>query len=262
MDLEDVEYQLSKAKLLGCKGTTGTQASFMELFDGDHEKCKALDKKIAEKMDIPPSTVRSLLLPKAEASAKKKENIISTLKDQVEEKTYLDIGKGVGAQLGISDTSLKNAVYQLQQEGYKVQTIKVEQATNPKQKTTIQVLTKDDVPWQEVNENRDLIRSPSGIWMENNGETMRGIREPVSIDSKRIAVNYADTGNGLDLDGTIFIRPGVADLALGDNHYAQVRIAVDGTHYLKGMALYSDKKNKEENSLLRSKERIFPCFQC
>lgn len=50
MDLEDVEYQLSKAKLLGCKGTTGTQASFMELFGGDHEKCKELDRKIAAKM--------------------------------------------------------------------------------------------------------------------------------------------------------------------------------------------------------------------
>ncbi len=50
MDLEDVEYQLSKAKLLGSKGTTGTQASFLELFDGNHEKCKELDKKIAEKM--------------------------------------------------------------------------------------------------------------------------------------------------------------------------------------------------------------------
>lgn len=50
MDLEDVEYQLSKAKLLGSKGTTGTQASFLELFDGDHEKCKMLDRKIAEKM--------------------------------------------------------------------------------------------------------------------------------------------------------------------------------------------------------------------
>jgi adenylosuccinate lyase len=50
MDLEDVDHQLSKAKLLGCKGTTGTQASFMELFNGDHEKCKELDKKIAAKM--------------------------------------------------------------------------------------------------------------------------------------------------------------------------------------------------------------------
>lgn len=50
MDLEDVEYQLSKAKLLGSKGTTGTQASFLELFEGDHEKVKELDRKIAEKM--------------------------------------------------------------------------------------------------------------------------------------------------------------------------------------------------------------------
>ena len=50
MDLEDVDYQLGKAKLLGCKGTTGTQASFMELFDGDNEKCKELDRKIASKM--------------------------------------------------------------------------------------------------------------------------------------------------------------------------------------------------------------------
>ena len=50
MDLEDVEYQLSKAKLLGSKGTTGTQASFLELFEGNHEKVKALDQKIAEKM--------------------------------------------------------------------------------------------------------------------------------------------------------------------------------------------------------------------
>ncbi len=50
LDLEDVEYQLSKAKLLGSKGTTGTQASFLELFEGDHEKCKAIDRKIAEKM--------------------------------------------------------------------------------------------------------------------------------------------------------------------------------------------------------------------
>ena len=50
LDLEELEHQLSKAKLLGCKGTTGTQASFYELFDGDHEKCKELDRKIAAKM--------------------------------------------------------------------------------------------------------------------------------------------------------------------------------------------------------------------
>ncbi len=50
LDLEEVDFVLSHTKLLGCKGTTGTQASFLELFDGDHEKCKELDRKIAEKM--------------------------------------------------------------------------------------------------------------------------------------------------------------------------------------------------------------------
>ena len=50
LDLEDVRYVISTMKLLGCKGTTGTQASFLKLFDGDHEKCKRIDKLIAEKM--------------------------------------------------------------------------------------------------------------------------------------------------------------------------------------------------------------------
>ncbi len=49
-DLETVENAIASLKLLGCKGTTGTQASFYDLFDGDHEKCVALDKKICEKM--------------------------------------------------------------------------------------------------------------------------------------------------------------------------------------------------------------------
>lgn len=50
LDLDEIEYRISKMKLLGSKGTTGTQASFLELFDGDHEKVKELDRKIAEKM--------------------------------------------------------------------------------------------------------------------------------------------------------------------------------------------------------------------
>ncbi len=50
MDLENIDFQLSRAALLGSKGTTGTQASFMELFDGDTQKVKALEKKICEKM--------------------------------------------------------------------------------------------------------------------------------------------------------------------------------------------------------------------
>ena len=50
MDLEEIEYRIANLKLLGCKGTTGTQASFLELFEGDHEKCKELDRRIAKEM--------------------------------------------------------------------------------------------------------------------------------------------------------------------------------------------------------------------
>ncbi len=49
-DLQDLDYVKDSLKLLGCKGTTGTQASFLELFDGDEEKCLRLDRLIAEKM--------------------------------------------------------------------------------------------------------------------------------------------------------------------------------------------------------------------
>ncbi len=50
MDLEEVEFRLDNLKLLGCKGTTGTQASFLELFGGDQEKVRELDRKIAAEM--------------------------------------------------------------------------------------------------------------------------------------------------------------------------------------------------------------------
>ena len=58
-------------------------------------------------------------------------------------------------------------------------------------------------------------------------------------DSSRVAIRYGDEG-GLDKDGVMEIRRGVPDLDLGKSHYAQVRILVDGDHYLKGMAVYSD----------------------
>ena len=53
LDLEDLEHVLGSMKLLGSKGTTGTQASFLELFDGDHEKCRQADQRIAQKMGFP-----------------------------------------------------------------------------------------------------------------------------------------------------------------------------------------------------------------
>lgn len=84
---------------------------------------------------------------------------------------------------------------------------------------------------------------------------------PASIDSKRVMIRHGDEGGHLK-DGTIEIRRGVEDLSLGDSHYAQVRILVDGTHYMKGMAFYSDDipdgydivYNRPENSNIAPKD--------
>ena len=63
-------------------------------------------------------------------------------------------------------------------------------------------------------------------------------RPPLSISSRRIGINYGEEGS--KADGVIYVRPGVDDVRIGSKRYGQVRIAVDGTHYLKGMAVYRD----------------------
>lgn len=195
--------------------------------------------EISRMTGIPESTIRTLKKPIDEERANKNQNVANTLKAQVEEKRYLDIGSGVESQLGISSTRLKNAVSILEEQGYKKQYVKIEQATNPGKYTTVKVLTKDDVEWKEVWANRDKIMAPDGVYFEDNGKTARGIKDPVSINSDRVQIRYSEDG-GTAKDGVIEIRPGVEDISLGQNSYAQVRIAVDGTHYLKGMAMYSD----------------------
>lgn len=195
--------------------------------------------EIGKIMGLPEATVRNRLNPVLTERASKSENVASYLKDKVDEKKYLDIGVGVERQLNISKERLDTAVAMLEEQGYKKHYIKVEQASNPNQKTTVKVLTKDDVPWKEVYANRDKIISPRGVYFEDDGKTMRNIQPPKSIDSNRISVCYAEDG-GSKKDGVIEIRPGVDDISLGNSRYAQVRIAVDGTHYLKGMAMYND----------------------
>lgn len=195
--------------------------------------------KIAEMTGVSEATVRNYLKPDYQVKATKTQELADVLKNQVADLTYLDVGKGVERQLGVSKEQLKAAVALLEEQGYKKHYLSVEQVTNTGKKTSVQVLTKDDVPWSEVNDNMDQVRSPKGVYYEDMGRTKRDIEPPVSIDSKRIKIKYNEEG-GVDKDGVIEIRPGVQDISLGDNHYAQVRIAVDDTHYLKGMAVYNN----------------------
>lgn len=195
--------------------------------------------EIGRKIGVSEGTIRNYLKPTIRERSNKVETLANVLKDQVEDKTYLDVGKGVELQLSVSRTQMKAAVALLKEQGYKLHYIQVEQATNPGKYTSVQVLTKDNIEWKEVNKNRDKIMSPAGVYFEDNGRTKRNIRPPVSVDSKRIAIRYSEDG-GNDKDGVIELRRGVPDISLGESSYAQVRIAVDDTHYIKGMAMYSD----------------------
>lgn len=215
-------------------------------------RAKGLSKvAIGERLGIPDTTVGNYLKPEQQARTNATKNIANVLKEQIEQKPYLDVGKGVYRQLGVSETQLKTAVEMLKAEGYEQVDLQVEQATNPGKYTEVKVLVKNDksLPYnelkKEVYQHRAQVTSPEGVYFEDYGETRRNIGKPVSLDSNRVAVRYAEDG-GEAKDGVIEIRKGVADLSMGKNAYAQVRIAVDDTHYLKGMAMYSDAKDWPE----------------
>lgn len=188
------------------------------------------------------STVRNLLAEGQKRQNKIFENTKNTLIEELEKHRMLDVGPGVELNLGISETRLKNVLTQLEKEGYTVhRKFAVDQygkATN--QKTTIKVLTKGDIPTKEVYEHMDEI-VPAGMdhFSDDRGESFKVRKPPESISSDRVFIRYAEDG-GANKDGVIEIRRGVPDLSLGNANYAQVRIAVDGTHYLKGMCMYSD----------------------
>lgn len=192
---------------------------------------------IGQRMGIPESSVRALLEPSAKDKADVLVSTANMLKDQVSQKKYIDIGTGVENQLGISQTKLATAVARLQEEGYKIHYLKVTQLGTGKQ-TTLKVLSAPDVPYSEVSKNRDQIKQIQAF-SEDGGRSYLGIKTPLAIDSSRVAIRYAEQG-GSTADGVIYVRPGVPDVSLGSSRYAQVRIAVDGTHYLKGMAMYKD----------------------
>jgi len=195
--------------------------------------------KIGEAMGKNESQVRALLAPGKKDKVDVLRATADMLKEQVAKKTYVDVGSGVEYHVpfGISGTKLANAVSMLKQEGYVVHPVQVDQlGTN--NKTIVKVLAPPGTTYGEVKANRDKIQQV-GDYSTDHGRTWTSVLPPKSIDSKRVAVKYKEEG-GADADGVIYVRPGVKDLSLGGNLYAQVRIAVDGTHYLKGMAMYKD----------------------
>jgi hypothetical protein len=194
--------------------------------------------KIGERMGLNESSVRALLAPGEKDKADALQTTANMLKKHVDEKNYVDIGGGVHLGLGVTTSHLSTAVAVLREKGYEVHNIHVPQVGTGKY-TTVRVLAKPGTTLAEVNANRAQIKQINEHSDDYGRHFDGGTQPPISISSRRIGVNYAEDG-GAKADGVIYVRPGVDDIRLGSKRYGQVRIAVDGTHYLKGMAVYKD----------------------
>ena len=210
---------------------------------------------IGRELGVSESTVRSLLDPKSEAKMLAAKQTADFLKEQIAQKGMLDVGKdaerfinvGDGAEkgLGISRTKLDQALYALESEGYVVYPSRVAQPNNPGKYTTTLTLCPPGTPQKAVYETDKIHTIEDFKYQEGIDSFKKKFTYPASLDSSRLMVRYADDVGadgvkGIEKDGVIELRRGVADLDLQGNRYAQVRILVDGTHYLKGMAVYAD----------------------
>lgn len=197
------------------------------------------------------SSVRSLLNEQTNINKNRIFQVAAQIKDAVDKYKRVDVGEGAEVDLGISQETLNQALYVLQAEyGYKVKGRRIPQKQNPKQMTTVRAAVPPDAPDNILYtldlENRIYRMKNYGSDDEKNDQPALKptFSKPTVLDRKRLGIVYKDEG-GADKDGLIEIRPGLQDLSLGSNKYAQVRIAVandkgEPAYYLKGMAIYSD----------------------
>ena len=205
--------------------------------------------EIGRRMGETESTVRGWLKAGSEARALQSKETANLLKERLKELpegSMIDVGKDAERHLNVSRQNLDTALMLLKREGYEVYSGRIDQVTNPNQKTTQKVLCPPGTEHKEIFDNLDRIHTIKDFITRDGGQTFeKKFNYPTSIDSKRVKILLSDEIGpdgepGVAKDGIIQLRRGVADLSLGDSRYAQVRILVDGDKYLKGMAVYSD----------------------
>lgn len=201
---------------------------------------KKSTSEIARRFGVNESTVRGWFDQQERSRIGRAKETAEQIKKIVDEKGMVDISSG-DVELGISKERLRQAVYLLESEGYNVYKGGIPQVTNPGQQTTQKVLCKPGVEHKEIYDYA-RVGTLKEYHLEDGGTKLRKLEYPASMDSKRLMIRYAEDG-GLDNDGLIQIRPGVKDLSLDGSRYSQVRILVDGTHYIKGMCVYGDPKD-------------------
>jgi DNA-binding CsgD family transcriptional regulator len=235
------------AKGLGLSSTTElrvyTSIAKNETRKADASEAMRLKEKgysnvaIGKKMGKNESSIRALLEPAAAERRDILQTVAKSLREQVKPDVYLDIGEGTQHEFGVAKDKLSTAVAILKTEGYKVMYVKVPQL-GTKNFTSVKVLVGPDVTYSEVYKNTDRITTFNQT-TKDYGRTFYGLTTPKNVKLNRVSIVYDEDG-GSNKDGIIELRPGVDDLNLGKSRYAQVRISVNGTHYLKGMAVYAN----------------------
>ncbi len=233
--LSPTEFRVARSKAISLR----KQSEYEQIKDLKDNKGLGWTE-IANQLGMSESSVRSKYAGNIDKKAKRAENIADVLKKEVDKKGMIDISEGANQVLGVSESELDKAAYTLEAEyGYKRYGVGIRQPTNIRQQTNITVLAKPEFDQKYAYQHQDQIDSLGDYHSDDGGDTFTKLQRPSSLDSSRVAIRYGDEG-GLDKDGVMEIRRGVPDLDLGKSHYAQVRILVDGDHYLKGMAVYSD----------------------
>ena len=192
---------------------------------------------ISKRMGIPESTARNLLKP---GEVDKADVLISTknmLKAQVDEKGFIDVGKGVENYIGVTSTRLDTAITMLRGQGYELHQVKVKQLGTGHE-TRMKVLGPPGSTQKDVWQHPEKIQQITN-YSDDGGRSYTKTQTPISISPKRVSILYADQG-GSKADGVVYVRPGVDDISLGGSKYAQVRIQVGDGHYIKGMAMYKN----------------------
>lgn len=233
---KDIRRQdlVKTAKGLREKGYSLNQIADKMGFKNDSSVRTLLDDNRAERMNSTRTTMEFLK---------------QAIKDNAEkygDKGMIDVSVGAEKEIGdISRTKLKQALKGLELEGYVVYGGGIPQVTNKGQQTNQLVLCPPGTEHKEIFDFTHVhsLRNYDKVLANDGNDIRPSFIYPESLNSKRLKVRYSEEG-GIDKDGLIEIRPGCKDLNLGDGvHYSQVRIMVDGTHYLKGMAVYGDPKD-------------------
>lgn len=243
------------AKAVGCRNTTDLRVKYSAAVTARRrdrmEAARAMaddgktPSEIAKATGYPESTIRGYLDERTYARINEARNTADFLKARLTETGMLDVGAGVERELNMSKEKLKQALEILKEDGYVVYGGGAEQVTNPGQQTNFQVLCPPGTAHKDIYEafDNDAVGSVKDyiVRQDKDGNDIieKAFVYPASMDSNRIGIRYSEDG-GAEVDGLVEIRRGVQDISLGESRYSQVRILVDDTHFIKGMAAYSD----------------------